>query len=101
MDEDQPVVELDPPDGVENAQSAVEVLRAWIADGSLLVSLNSSAFGEHVGRFERVHHTARERDDGHVLAGARDARLADGQNEVLGFRHRPVRAVKDLSLIHI
>ncbi len=63
MDDELPI-ELDPPDGVEDADMAVEVLRAWIADGALLVSLNSSAFGDHVEDWGRLlaevgHHIAK------------------------------------------
>jgi hypothetical protein len=63
MEEELPI-ELDPPDGVEEAESAVEVLRAWIGDGALLVSLNSSAFGDHVEDWGRLlaeigHHVAK------------------------------------------
>jgi hypothetical protein len=61
--EEQPALELDPPDGIENAETAVEVLRAWIGDGALLVSLNSSAFGDQVQDWGRLlaeigHHVA-------------------------------------------
>lgn len=64
MEEEELPIELDPPDGVEEAETAVEVLRAWIGDGSLLVSLNSSAFGEHVEDWGRLlaeigHHVAK------------------------------------------
>ncbi len=63
MEEELPI-ELEPPDGVEEAETAVEVLRAWIGDGALLVSLNSSAFGEHVEDWGRLlaeigHHVAK------------------------------------------
>jgi hypothetical protein len=63
MEEDLPI-ELDPPDGVDEAESAVEVLRAWIGDGALLVSLNSSAFGEQLEDWGRLlaeigHHVAK------------------------------------------
>lgn len=56
--------ELDPPDGVNEAEEAVEVLRAWIADGALLVSINSPAFAEHVEDWGRLlaevgHHVAK------------------------------------------
>ncbi len=53
MEEELPI-ELEPPDGVEEAETAVEVLRAWIGDGALLVSLNSSAFGDHVEDWGRL-----------------------------------------------
>jgi hypothetical protein len=57
-------VELDPPDGVDDAEEAVELMRAWICDGSLLVALNSSAFGDHVADWGRLlaevgHHIAK------------------------------------------
>jgi Domain of unknown function (DUF5076) len=63
MEEELPI-ELDPPDGIEEAETAVEVLRAWIGDGALLVSLNSSAFAEHVQDWGRLlaeigHHVAK------------------------------------------
>ncbi len=62
MDDELPT-ELDPPDGVEEAESAVEVVRAWIGDGTLLVSLNSSAFGDQTAEWGRLlaeigHHIA-------------------------------------------
>ena len=49
---------------MEEAEDAVEVLRAWIGDGALLVSLNSSAFGDHVQDWGRLlaeigHHVAK------------------------------------------
>jgi hypothetical protein len=47
-------VELDPPDGVDDAAEAVELMRAWICDGALLVALNSSAFGDHVADWGRL-----------------------------------------------
>lgn len=61
---DELPIELEPPDGVEESDMAVEVLRAWIADGALLVSLNSTAFGDHVTDWGRLlaeigHHIAK------------------------------------------
>lgn len=63
MDDELPA-ELDPPDGVDEAESAVEILRAWISDGALLVSLNSSAFGDQAAEWGRLlaeigHHIAK------------------------------------------
>jgi hypothetical protein len=52
--EEELALELDPPEGVEDAEAAVEVLRAWIGDGALLVSLNSSAFGAEVRDWGRL-----------------------------------------------
>jgi hypothetical protein len=62
--EEELALELERPDGVEDAETAVEVLRAWIGDGALLVSLNSSAFGDQVGDWGRLlaeigHHVAK------------------------------------------
>jgi hypothetical protein len=53
-EEEERLVELDPPDGIEEAENAVEVLRAFIGDGALLVSLNSSAFGEEIAEWGRL-----------------------------------------------
>lgn len=57
-------IELDMPDGVADAQQAVEVMRSWIADGSMRLSLNADAFGDRVIDWGRVlgeiaHHVAR------------------------------------------
>jgi hypothetical protein len=64
VEEEELPIELEPPDGVEEAEDAVELLRAWIGDGALLVSLNSSAFGDHVQDWGRLlaeigHHVAK------------------------------------------
>ncbi len=53
MEEELPI-ELEPPEGVDEANSAVAVLRAWIGDGALLLSLNASAFAEHVDACGRL-----------------------------------------------
>lgn len=63
MDDDLPS-ELDLPDGVEEAETAVEMIRAWVADGALLVALNSSAFGDQTAEWGRLlaeigHHVAK------------------------------------------
>jgi hypothetical protein len=64
MEEEESPIELDPPEGIEDAETAVEVLRAWIGDGALLVALNSTAFGDNVQDWGRLlaeigHHVAR------------------------------------------
>ncbi len=70
---DELPIELEPPDGIDEADSAVEVLRAWIGDGALLVSLNASAFGDHVADWGRLlaeigHHVAKAAAlNGHML----------------------------------
>lgn len=56
-------IELDIPDGVANATQAVELIRAWIADGGLMVSLNADAFGDRMADWGRLlaqvgHHLA-------------------------------------------
>jgi hypothetical protein len=62
-EKDEPV-ELDIPDGIAGADQAVEVMRTWIADGSMMLSLNAEAFGDHVMDWGRIlgeiaHHVAR------------------------------------------
>ncbi len=57
-------IELEVPDRVGSSQQAVEIVRAFIADGSLAVALNARPFGEQVGDWGRVlaqiaHHAAR------------------------------------------
>ena len=82
MDDELPA-ELDPPDGVEVADSAVEVLRAWISDGALLVSLNSSAFGNQTAEWglllaEIGHHIAKSAAlNGYMQEGEARATLRD------------------------
>jgi hypothetical protein len=61
---DEAPVELDIPDGVASAREAVEIIRAWIADGALMVSLSPDAFGDRTADWGRVlgqvaHHVAR------------------------------------------
>ena len=51
-----------------------------------------------LGRLQRISEPARIGDDGHVGAGARDARLADGEHEVGELRHLEALAVQDLVL---
>lgn len=81
--EEELLLELDPPDGVEEAESAVEVLRAWIGDGALLVSLNSSAFGDQVEDWGRLlaeigHHVAKAASlNGYMQEGEAKAALRD------------------------
>ena len=63
MSKNEPI-ELEMPDGVGEADQAIELIRAWIADGSLMVSLNADAFGDRVGDWGRLlaeigHHVAK------------------------------------------
>lgn len=57
-------LELEIPDGVPEAQQAVELIRAWVADGSLMVTINGEAFGDQLRDWGRLlaqigHHVAR------------------------------------------
>lgn len=47
-------VELDIPEGVDDAYQAIEVLRTWIADGTLRVAINATAFGDQAGEWGRL-----------------------------------------------
>lgn len=48
------VSELDPPEGIQGASEAVEVLRAWIADGSLHVTFDPETFSHDVSEWGRL-----------------------------------------------
>ena len=52
--ENPALLELDVPDGLGDAAQAVEVVRAWVADGNLLVSLNGEAFGDRLEEWGRL-----------------------------------------------
>ena len=46
--------ELELPDGVHDAEMALEVLRAWIADGGLHVIFNPETFSHDVSEWGRL-----------------------------------------------
>lgn len=53
MSKEEPY-ELDIPEGVVEAEQSVELIRAWVSDGALRVSLNADAFGDRVGDWGRL-----------------------------------------------
>jgi hypothetical protein len=58
------LLELEIPDGVPEAEQAVELIRAWVADGALVVTLNGEALGDGLQDWGRLlaqigHHVAR------------------------------------------
>lgn len=58
-----PEHELDLPDGIEDAEQALEVLRAWIGDGALHVIFDPNTFGNEFAEWGRLlseisHHIA-------------------------------------------
>lgn len=53
MDDDFPE-ELDIPDGVRDAGEAVEVIRAWVADGGLHVIFDPETFTDEVSEWGRM-----------------------------------------------
>lgn len=60
---DDNLTELDVPDGVREASEAIEVLRAWIADGALHVTFDPETFQNGVPEWGRLladiaHHVA-------------------------------------------
>lgn len=62
QDTERPL-ELDIPDGVPEAQQAVELVRAWVADGALMVTINGEALGDQLQDWGRLlaqigHHVA-------------------------------------------
>jgi uncharacterized protein DUF5076 len=57
------LLELDIPEGVPEAEQAVELIRAWVADGALVLALNGEAFGSRLEEWGRLlaqvgHHIA-------------------------------------------
>ncbi len=57
-------IELELPDGVLDGEQAVELIRAWIVDGSLMVALNADAFDDRMQDWGRLlaqigHHLAK------------------------------------------
>jgi hypothetical protein len=63
LQESERPLELDIPDGVPEAQQAVELIRAWVADGALMVTINGEAFGDQFQDWGRLlaqigHHVA-------------------------------------------
>lgn len=52
--DDEAHEELDIPDGVHGSKRATEVLRAWIADGSLHVALSPEVFSHDVSEWGRL-----------------------------------------------
>lgn len=50
----EPPLELEIPEGVAAAEQSVELIRAWVADGALLVSLNADAFGDSAATWGRL-----------------------------------------------
>ena len=56
MNNDEPLDlhELELPDGVHDAESADEILRAWVADGGLHVIFNPETFSHDVSEWGRM-----------------------------------------------
>lgn len=57
-------VELEIPEGVHEADAAVEVMRTWIADGALHLIFDPATFGPNVSEWGRLladvsHHLSR------------------------------------------
>lgn len=50
---DEPI-ELEIPEGVQDAEQAVEVFRAWVADGALHVIFDPETFGPNVSEWGRL-----------------------------------------------
>jgi hypothetical protein len=59
-----PLNELEVPDAIRDAESAVEVLRCWIGDGALHVTFDPTTFAHDVNEWGRLlsdvaHHIAK------------------------------------------
>lgn len=83
----QSPVGLDIPEDVGTAEQSMEVLRAWIADGALVVALEPDAFGERAqdwGRLlsEVAEHIGRALAlQGHMSQGAAEAAVRQAFSE--------------------
>ncbi len=54
MDDEEDVIELDLPDGIRDANQAIEVMRAWIADGTLHVVFDPETFRHDASEWGRL-----------------------------------------------
>ncbi len=92
-------IELELPDGVLDADQAVELIRAWIADGSLVVSLNADAFDDRMQDWGRLlaqvgHHLAKAAAlQGHMSEAEAMAALRKGF-EAMHAAHEPTLSGK-------
>jgi len=64
FEREEQLLELEIPDGVPEAEQAVELIRAWVADGALVVTLNGEALADGLQDWGRLlaqigHHVAR------------------------------------------
>lgn len=74
------ILELDIPEGVDSAEQSVELIRAWVADGNLVLSLNSDAFGERLQDWGRLL----SQMAGHIAkASALQGYASEGEAEAL------------------
>ena len=54
MEDDDGILELDLPDGVVDANEAIEVMRAWVTDGTLNVIIDPETFRHDVSEWGRL-----------------------------------------------
>ena len=92
------LLELDIPDGVPEAEEAVELIRAWVADGALVVTLNGEAFGDglqdwgrllaeigrHIARASSLNGGVTERDSLADIRKSFDATVSANEVRVSG-----------------
>ena len=75
MDDDELLDELDIPDGIIDAEDAVEIMRTWVADGTLCVIFDPETFRHDVSEWGRLladvaHHLAHAVElDGQMASG--------------------------------
>ena len=93
--------ELDTPDGIVDAETAVEVLRAWIADGALHVIFDPNTFAEDFREWGRLlsevsHHLAQaaamegEMSEDEALTAIREG-FQSGLESIEGVRDGRIR----------
>lgn len=54
MDDEDDIFELELPDGIVDAEQAIEVMRAWVADGSLHIVFDPETFRHDVSEWGRL-----------------------------------------------
>ena len=87
--------ELEIPDGVHDADMAIEVLRAWIADGALHVIFDPDTFADDFREWGRLlseisHHVAEAAAlEGHLSRDEALSAIAEGFEEGLSSPATP------------
>ena len=86
------LLELDVPEGVPEAEQAVELIRAWVADGALVVALNGEAFGSQLEEWGRSCADRPSRSTGRISEMGKRANSGRSQRFAKASMHPSRRA---------